>query len=188
MGSGFRKLLGDLQNGNRAALDEMMPEVYAELRRLAAGYMQRERPRHTLQPTALVNEAYLRLVGQESVDWNNRAQLLGVAARMMRRILLDHAAGRSAAKRPGLLVQTQIKEAQATSLPKPVDIVDLDIALNELGVLDPQLSTLVELRFFGGLTIDEAAEVLGASAATVEREWATARLWLRRRLNRDQME
>lgn len=185
MDGGFRKLLGDLQHGNRAALDEMMPEVYSELRRLAEGYMQKERPRHTLQPTALVNEAYLRLVGQESVNWNNRAQLLGIAARMMRRILLDHAAGHNAAKRPGLMVQTQIKEAQATSRPKPVDIVDLDIALNELGALDPQLSTLVELRFFGGLTIDETAEVLGSSAATVEREWATARLWLRRRLNRD---
>lgn len=184
MGSGFRKLLGDLQNGNRAALDEMMPEVYAELRRLAEGYMQRERPQHTLQPTALVNEAYLRLAGQENVDWNNRAQLLGVAARMMRRVLLDHAAGHNAAKRPGLLAQTEINESQAASMPKPVDIVDLDIALNELSVLDAQLSTLVELRFFGGLTIDEAAEVLGSSAATIEREWATARLWLRRRLNR----
>ncbi len=184
MGGGFRKLLGDLQNGNRAALDEMMPEVYAELRRLAEGYMQHERPRHTLQPTALVNEAYLRLIGQESVDWHNRAQLLGVAARMMRRVLLDHAAGHNAAKRPGLLARAEIDEAQAASMPKPVDILDLDIALNELSALDPQLSTLVELRFFGGLTIDEAAEVLGASAATIEREWAAARLWLRRRLNK----
>lgn len=175
MASGFRKLLGDLQSGNRAALDEMMPEVYAELRRLAASYMQRERPQHTLEPTALVNEAYLRLVGQERVDWNNRAQLLGVAARMMRRVLLDHAAGRNAAKRQGLLIQTQLREAQAASEPKPVDIVDLDTALSELGVLDPQLATLVELRFFGSLTIDEAAAVLSASPATVEREWAAAR-------------
>ena len=187
MSSGFRRLLGELQNGNRSALDEMMPEVYSELRRLAEGYMQKERREHTLQPTALVNEAYLRLVGQESVDWNNRAQLLGVAARMMRRILLDHAAGHNAAKRPGLLAQTEMKDEQAAALPKPVDIVDLDIALNELSALDPQLSTLVELRFFGGLTIDESAQVLGTSAATVEREWATARLWLRRRMSRDRM-
>ena len=186
MGAEFRRLLDDLHNGNRAALDEMMPEVYSELRRLAEGYMQRERPQHTLQPTALVNEAYLRLIGQETVDWSNRAQLLGVAARMMRRVLLDHAAGHNAAKRPGLLAQTQLGEAHAVALPKPVDIVDVDLALNELQVLDPQLAALVELRFFGGLTIDEAAEVLGASPATVEREWAAARLWLRRRLNRDQ--
>jgi RNA polymerase sigma factor (TIGR02999 family) len=185
MGAVFRRLLDDLHKGNRAALDEMMPEVYSELRRLAEGYMQRERPQHTLQPTALVNEAYLRLVGQESVDWSNRAQVLGVAARMMRRVLLDHASGHNAAKRPGLLEQTQLGETQATTLPKPVDIVDLDLALNELQVLDPQLSALVELRFFGGLTIDEAGEVLGASPATVEREWAAARLWLRRRLSKD---
>ncbi len=186
MGADFRRLLDDLHKGNRAALDDMMPEVYSELRRLAEGYMQRERPQHTLQPTALVNEAYLRLIGQESVDWSNRAQLLGVAARMMRRVLLDHAAGHNAAKRPGLLAQTQLGEAEAVAFPKPVDIVDMDIALNELQVLDPQLASLVELRFFGGLTIDEASEVLGTSPATVEREWATARLWLRRRLNRDQ--
>jgi RNA polymerase sigma factor (TIGR02999 family) len=186
VGATFRRLLDDLHKGNRAALDEMMPEVYAELRRLAEGYMQRERPQHTLQPTALVNEAYLRLVGQESVDWSNRAQVLGVAARMMRRVLLDHASSHNASKRPGLLAQVQLGEAQATALPKPVDIVDLDIALNELQALDPQLSALVELRFFGGLTIDEASEVLGASPATVEREWAAARLWLRRRLSKDQ--
>jgi RNA polymerase sigma-70 factor (ECF subfamily) len=186
MGADFRRLLADLHKGNRAALDDMMPEVYAELRRLAEGYMQRERPQHTLQPTALVNEAYLRLVGQESVDWSNRAQVLGVAARMMRRVLLDHASRHNAVKRPGLLAQVQLGDAQATALPKPVDIVDLDIALNELHVLDPQLSALVELRFFGGLTIDEAGEVLGASPATVEREWAAARLWLRRRLSKDQ--
>jgi RNA polymerase sigma factor (TIGR02999 family) len=188
MGVAFRRLLDDLHKGNRAVLDEMMPEVYSELRRLAEGYMQRERPQHTLQPTALVNEAYLRLIGQENVDWSNRAQLLGVAARMMRRVLLDHASGHNGAKRPGLLDRTQLEDAQAATLPKPVDIVDLDIALTELQVLDPQLAALVELRFFGGLTIDEAAEVLGSSPATIEREWAAGRLWLRRRLSRDQIE
>jgi RNA polymerase sigma factor (TIGR02999 family) len=107
---------------------------------------------------------------------------------MMRRVLLDHASGHNAAKRPGLLDRTQLEDAQATTLPKPVDIVDLDIALTELQVLDPQLAALVELRFFGGLTIDEAAEVLGSSPATIEREWAAGRLWLRRRLSRDQIE
>jgi len=186
MGAEFRRLLDDLHKGNRAALDDMMPTVYSELHRLAEGYMLRERPQHTLQPTALVNEAYLRLIGQQTVDWSNRAQVLGVAARMMRRVLLDHAAGHNASKRPGLLAQTQFLEAQAVALPKPVDIVDVDIALTELQELDPQLAALVELRFFGGLSIDEAAEVLGTSPATVEREWAAARLWLRRRLARDQ--
>jgi RNA polymerase sigma factor (TIGR02999 family) len=146
--------------------------------------MLRERAEHTLQPTALVNEAYLRLVGQQRVDWTNRAQLLGVAARMMRRVLLDHAAAHNAAKRPGLQVLTGIEDAQAATEPKCVDLVDLDLALSELSAIDPRLASLVELRFFGGLTVDEAAEVLDVSPATVEREWSAARIWLRRRLDK----
>jgi RNA polymerase sigma factor (TIGR02999 family) len=182
MSQAFQVLLAELHDGNRTALDEMMPVVYSELRRLAGSYMRDERLGHTLQPTAVVHEAYLRLAGQQQVDWRNRAQVLGLAARMMRRVLLDHAARRNAAKRPDGQAQVSLEFADAAAPPTAVDIADLDRALEELGRMDAQLMSLVELRFFGGLTIDEAAEVLGVSCATVEREWATARMWLRRRL------
>ena len=183
MGQAFQELLSLLGSGDRAALDEMMPLVYAELRRLAGGYMRGECEGHTLQPTAVVHEAYLRLAGQQQVDWRNRAQVLGVAARMMRRVLLDHADRRNAAKRPDPQAAVTLDVAVAAAGPNPVDLIDLDRALEELGRLDERLAALVELRFFGGLTIEESAAVMEISPATVEREWITARMWLRRRLS-----
>jgi RNA polymerase sigma-70 factor (ECF subfamily) len=182
MNQAFQELLSRLGNGNRAALDEMMPVVYAEMRRLAEGYMRGERAGHTLQPTALVHEAYLRLVGQQQVDWRNRAQVLGLAARMMRRVLLDHADRRNAAKRPDAQAAVTLSLVGAAAGPSLVDLIDLDRALEDLSRMDERLVALVELRFFGGLTIEEAAAVLEISTATTEREWAAARMWLRRRL------
>ena len=183
MASDFRNLLDGLKKPNRAKLDAMMPVVYSELRRLAAAYMQRERAEHTLQPTALVHEAYLRLVGQQSVDWSDRARVLGVAARMMRRVLIDHAAGHNADKRLGQLARVPLDEGTAASKPIEVDAIDLDRALNRLAELDARQAAIVELRFFGGLTIEEAAEALGIAPVTVQREWATARLWLLRHIH-----
>src|ERR1035438_1351877 len=183
MNQAFQELLSRLGNGNRAALDEMMPVVYAEMRRLAGGYMRGEHAGHTLQPTALVHEAYLRLVGQRQVDWRNRAQVLGLAARMMRRVLLDHADRRNAAKRSDVQTAVTLSLAGAVAGPNLVDLIDLDRALEELSRLDERLVALIELRFFGGLTIEEAAAVLEISTATTEREWATARMWLRRGLS-----
>ena len=182
MNQAFQELLSQLGNGNRAALDEMMPVVYAEMRRLAEGYMRSERAGHTLQPTAVVHEAYLRLVGQQQVDWRNRAQVLGLAARMMRRVLLDHADRRNAAKRSDAQTAVTLSLGGAAG-PNLVDLIDLDRALEELSRMDERLVALIELRFFGGLTIEEAAAVLEISTATTEREWATARMWLRRRLS-----
>ena len=183
MSQAFQELLSQLGNGNRAALDEMMPVVYAEMRRLAEGYMRGERAGHTLQPTAVVHEAYLRLVGQQQVEWRNRAQVLGLAARMMRRVLLDHADRRNAAKRPDAQAAVTLSLVGAAAGPSLVDLIDLDRALEDLSRIDERLVALVELRFFGGLTIEEAAAVLEISTATTEREWATARMWLRRRLS-----
>jgi len=183
MDQAFRELLSQLGNGNRAALDEMMPVVYAEMRRLAAGYMRGERAGHTLQPTALVHEAYLRLVGQRQVDWRNRSQVLGLAARMMRRVLLDHVDRRNAAKRQDAQGAVTLSLVGGAAGPNLVELIDLDRALKELSLVDERLVALVELRFFGGLTIEEAAAVLEISPATTEREWATARMWLRRKLS-----
>jgi RNA polymerase sigma-70 factor (ECF subfamily) len=183
MSQAFQELLSQLGNGNRAALDEMMPVVYAEMRRLAGGYMRGEHAGHTLQPTALVHEAYLRLVGQRQVDWRNRAQVLGLAARMMRRVLLDHADRRNAAKRKDAQGAVTLSLAGTAAGPNLVELIDLDRALKELSLVDERLVALVELRFFGGLTIEEAATVLEISPATTEREWATARMWLRRKLS-----
>src|ERR1035438_6765104 len=163
MNQAFQELLSRLGNGNRAALDEMMPVVYAEMRRLAAGYMRGERAGHTLQPTALVHEAYLRLVGQQQVDWRNRAQVLGLAARMMRRVLLDHADRRNAAKRPDAQATVTLSLVGAAAGPSLVDLIDLGRALEDLSRIDERLVALVELRFFGGLTIEEAAAVLEIS-------------------------
>ena len=168
---------------DRAALDEMLPSIYAELKRLARVYLGRERADHTLQPTALVHEAYLKLVDQREVDWRNRAHFLGVAAGAMRRVLLHHAERRNAGKRDGLLDRITLDEAIATlERSAAVDFLDLNAALDRLQRLDARQARLVELRVFGGLTIDEAAEVLGISPATVKRDWNVARLWLRREL------
>ncbi|MFN7992414.1 MAG: ECF-type sigma factor [Bryobacteraceae bacterium] len=166
----------------RMMLDRVMPALYADLRRLAQSYMQLERREHTLQPTALVHEAYLRMARQRTVDWNNRAQLLAVAARMMRRILLDHAALRNAAKRAGGAIRVSLSEDLCCLTAADVDIVDLDRALAELNRIDPLQAGVVELRFFGGLTNDEIAEALETSPITVRRRWASARLWLTRHL------
>jgi len=165
------------------SLDEMAPQVYEELRRLARSYLAHERPSHTLQPTALVHEAYLRMVGQHSVDFSNRAQFLGVAAGMMRRVLLNYARSRAVAKRsakPGLLIDA----GDAVRQP-PVDLLDLNRALEQLASLDERQEKIVEMRFFGGMSIEETAEVLGVAPATVKRDWATARLWLTRQMRQE---
>jgi len=173
----------DWSNGDRAALDELLPVVYDELRRVADGFLRRERPSHTLQPTALVHEVYLRLIDQQSVNWQNRAQFFGIAAQMMRRILINHAEGRHAEKRGGHAPRVSLDEAVSFFEERDINLVALDDALNALAALDSQQSQIVELRFFGGLTVEEVAEVLGLSPATVKREWGSAKLWLRRQLN-----
>ena len=164
--------------GDRQALDQMLPLVYDELHRLAARYLAAERPDHTLQPTALVHEAFLRLIDQREVDWRNRAQFLGVAAALMRRILVNYARDRSAAKRGGVRDRVSLSLVEAPSHEPDVDLIALEDALERLGALDERKAKVVELRFFGGLTIDEVAEVLAVSRATVEREWSFARAWL----------
>ncbi len=185
MGASFQGLLSDLKQGKRAALDAMMPAVYTELRRVAAAYLHRERHDHTLQPTALVHEAYLRLIGQREVDWKSRAHVIALGAQMMRRVLIDHAIGRNAAKRAGKLCRVPLDEGVRVVPPAEVDFLDLDRALNTLNEIDPQQATIVELRFFGGLTIEETAEVLDLSPTTVQREWAVARLWLLRHVTEE---
>lgn len=177
------QLLIDWSNGDQAALDRLMPVVYDELRRLASNYLRRERAGHTLQPTALVNEAYLRLVDQRKARWQNRAQFFGVAAQLMRRILVDHARVRQAQKRGGSdQQQLSMSHAERIAAQPEVDLLALHEALNQLAAIDPQQARVVELKFFGGLTIEETAEVIGISHATVERDWTMARAWLRREL------
>ena len=166
-------------NGDKAALDQLMPLVYEELRRLARHYMSRERPGHTLQSTALVNEAYLRLVDQEDMRWENRAHFFGIAARIMRQILVDQARARNAAKRGGGDFKLDLTDI--SDLPEQgqqLDLLALDRALDGLASFDPQQSRIVELKFFGGLSIEDTAVVIGVSPATVKREWALAKSWL----------
>ena len=172
------RLLIRLTDGDDGALGDLLPLVYGELRRLAAGYLRRERAGHTLQPTALVHEAYLRLVDQSQVRWQNRAHFLGVAAQMMRRILVDHARGQQAEKRGGDFQKLSLDENIDVSGERASDLVALDEALERLAELDPQKSRVVELRFFGGLSVEETAEVLGVSAPTVKRQWRMAKAWL----------
>ena len=178
------RLLVEWSQGSQAALDELFPIVYDELRRLARGYLRHEAPGHTLQPTALVHEAYLRLIDQRGVNWQNRAQFFGLSAQMMRRILVNHAVSRRTAKRGGDARKVPMDEAIDLFEVRSVDLVALDEAMTALAAFDPRQSHIVELRFFGGLTIDETAEVTGVSAATVKREWTAARLWLLRELDR----
>ena len=189
---GVTELLVAWSDGDKAALDELMPVVYDELRRLAKNHLSKERPDHTLQTTALVHEAYLRLVDQKSVNWRNRAQFFGIAAQMMRRILINHAKERQAQKRQGYATKVSLDqqspklsldEAVSFFEKREVDLMALDDALDDLAALDPQQTHIVELRFFGGLTIDEVSTVLGISPATTKREWDSAKLWLRRQLN-----
>ena len=172
------RLLIRLTDGDDGALGDLLPLVYGELRRLAAGYLRHERAGHTLQPTALVHEAYLRLVDQSQVRWQNRAHFLGVAAQMMRRILVDHARGQQAEKRGGDFQKLSLDENIDVSGERASDLVALDEALERLAELDPQKSRVVELRFFGGLSVEETAEVLGVSAPTVKRQWRMAKAWL----------
>lgn len=170
--------------GDRAAMDELLPMVYDELRRLAQSYLRNERPGHTLQGTALVHEAYLRLIDQKNVQWKNRAHFFGIAAQMIRRILVDHARGRNAEKRGAGAPRLSLDEALGVPGGRDLDLISLDDALNGLAQIDPEQSRIVELRFFGGLSIDETAAVIGVSPATVNREWAAARAWLFREMSR----
>ncbi|MDT7541889.1 MAG: hypothetical protein QOE33_1793 [Acidobacteriota bacterium] len=172
------KLLVQLTDGDGAAMEELLPLVYAELRRLAASYLRRERSDHTLQPTALVHEAYLRMVDQTQVRWQNRAHFFGVAAQMMRRILVDHARSQHAEKRGGDAQKLSLDENIDVSGERAAELVALDEALSRLAEIDPQKSRVVELRFFGGLSVEETAEVLGVSAPTVKRHWRLAKAWL----------
>jgi RNA polymerase sigma factor (TIGR02999 family) len=173
------RLLVAWGDGDRAALDRLMPLVHTELRRLARHYMSRERPGHTLQSTALVNEAYLRLVEQEGMRWENRAHFFGIAARLMRQILVEHARSRQAAKRGGGQYRLSLSRVDRSASRPDVNLIALDEALGRLEALDPQKSRIVELRYFGGLSIEETAEVIGVSPATVKRDWSMARAWLR---------
>ena len=170
--------------GDRAALDRLMPAVYQELRRLAHRQMRRERDGDTLQTTALVNEAYLRLVDYKRMRPRDRAHFLAIAAQAMRRILVERARGRRADKRGGHAQQVSLDEAADVSSERAADLVALDEALTRLASIDPRKCQLVELKYFGGLTIEEAAEVLEVSTPTVERDWRTARIWLHREISR----
>ena len=178
------KLLNRWRDGDLAAADNLLPLVYSELRNIARRFMAMEKLDHTLQPTALVNEAYLKLVDQRNAKWQNRAHFFGISAQLMRRILVDHARQRQAVKRGGSDQQRlSITSAQADVIHQPeIDLLALNEALDELAQMDPQQSRIVELKFFGGLSIDETAEVLGISHATIERDWKSARAWLRRQL------
>jgi RNA polymerase sigma factor (TIGR02999 family) len=167
-------------DGDTAALDQLMPLVYEELHRLAHQYMSRERSGHTLQTSALVNEAYLRLVNQNRAHWQNRAHFFGIAAQLMRRILVDYARRGRYAKRGGDARQVSLDEAMIVSEERAADVAALDDALNSLAEIDPRKSRIVELRFFGGLSIEETAEVLAVSPATIMRDWTLAKAWLRR--------
>jgi RNA polymerase sigma factor (TIGR02999 family) len=172
------QLLQRWQEGSNEALEALMPLVYKELKRLAGSYLRRERPDHTLQSAALVNEAYLRLVDQNETRWQNKAHFYGIAAQMMRRILADHARGHNAAKRGAGMPELELNEAMAQAPVRSVDLVDLEGALQKLEKLDSQQGRIVELRFFSGLSIEDTANVLGISPATVKRDWAAARAWL----------
>ncbi|HET9832810.1 MAG TPA: ECF-type sigma factor [Vicinamibacterales bacterium] len=175
-------LLHAWSQGHVEARDRVMEVVYQELRRRAAAYLRRERAGHTLQPTALVHEAYLRLVDQNAAAWRNRAQFFGVASQIMRRILVDRARARKTVKRSGRWARVTLDESLAEHQPRDVDVLDLDTALTELATFDARKSQVAELKFFGGLTLDETGQLLGLSVATVEREWQVARAWLYARL------
>lgn len=178
-------ILGDWSRGNRAALNQLLPLVYAELRRIASRQLRRERAGHTLQPTALVHEVYLRLIDQRQVDWRNRAHFFGAAAEVMRRILVDHARRHDAGKRGDGLPSVPLGQASETAAADRIPVLALDLALDKLAQLDQDLARIVELRAFGGLTIEEVACVLEVSPSTAKREWRTAKAWLARELGFD---
>ena len=176
------KLLVDWSNGNQEALEQLTPLVYGELRRLAARYLRKERPDQTLQSTALVHEAYLRLIDAKDVRWQSRAHFFAIAANLMRRILVDHARRRDAEKRGGSQILLTLDDAFAVTKETDVDLLAIDEALNRLAVIDAQQARVVELRFFSGLTVEETAAALGISPKTVKRDWSVARAWLRREI------
>jgi RNA polymerase sigma factor (TIGR02999 family) len=182
-GKDVTKLLVDWSNGDEAAFEQLTPLVYDELRRLAGRYLRRERSDHTLQSTELVHEAYLRIVDQRRVRWQNRAHFFAIAAQMIRRILVDHARSRQAQKRGAAPYKLSLDEAGPLAERRDLDLVALDDALSGLSKLDTQQSRIVELRFFAGLSVEETAEVLHVSPATVKRDWTTAKAWLFREMS-----
>ncbi len=179
MGEAITQLLVKWRGGDKAALDELMPIVYDELRRLARSFMGRERQNHTLQTSALINEAYLKLVTSDENNWQDRAHFFAVAAQVMRHILIDHARSYLYQKRGGGAQKVDLEEALVLTEERAREIIDLDDALATLAKLDPRRSRIVELRFFGGLDINETSEVMHVSPTTVQREWRAARAWLR---------
>lgn len=183
-GAEVTALLVNWSNGDSRALDELMPLVYGELRRLAGAYLRRERATHTLQSTALVNEAFLRLVNQQDVQWRSRAHFFGIAAQMIRRILVDHARAAQAEKRGSGAIRIELDDHLAVSQQSDLDLVGLDDALAKLAALDERQARIVELRFFTGLSVEETAEVTQLSTATVKREWSSARAWLFREMTK----
>ena len=180
--SRITQLLLSINHGEQEALAELMPLVYEELRQLALSYLRRERPDHSLQPTALVHEAYLKLIDQHSVTWQNRAHFFGIAAQLMRRILVNYAVARNTEKRGGSVEKVLLDEALDFAEDRKLNLMALNDALTDLAALDARQAQIVELRFFGGLSVEEVAEVLALSPATVKREWRTAKLWLHRQI------
>jgi RNA polymerase sigma factor (TIGR02999 family) len=181
-GTDISELLGDFSKGDQRALNKLIPLVYDELHRLASRYLRRERPNHTLQTTGLVHEAYLRLVREKNGAWQDRVQFFAVASQLMRHILVDYARSHNAAKRGGDNCRVTFDEAIVTTREKGADLLALDAALDTLATLDPQQSRVVELRVFGGLTVEETAEAMGISPRTVKRDWSMAKAWLRRQI------
>ena len=179
------ELLVGYGRGDKEALDQLMPIVYEELRRQAARYLRKERPGHTLQTTALIHEAYVRLVDQRHVQWQNRAHFFGIAAQLMRRILVDHARTKQRVKRGGSDIRVSLDVADVAVKGQDLDVVALDEALQHLAAIDEQQARVVELRFFSGLSVEETAEVMGISPATVKRDWSMAKAWLHRELTGD---
>ena len=178
------RLLNNWTNGDQEALNRLMPLVYDELRRLASRHLRHERPGHTLQTTALVHEAYLKLIDQKKANWQNRVQFFAAAAKVMRHILVDYARSRKAVKRGGDYCRLSLDEAMISAEDDDPDLLALDEALNELAAIDSQQSRVVELRVFGGLTVDDTAEALGISSRTVKREWSMAKAWLHRQIRK----
>ena len=179
------QLLIEWRDGDEKALDKLMPLVYQELKRLAHRYMRRERPGHSFQTTDLVNEAYLRLVDHKGMRWQNRAHFYAVAAQAMRRILIDRARSRASTKRGGGLHLVDLEQANLTPEKQAADLVALDDALTDLAAIDPRKASVVEMRYFGGMSVEETAEALGVSPVTVMRDWSTAKAWLLRALSSD---
>jgi RNA polymerase sigma factor (TIGR02999 family) len=182
--SPITELLKGWRGGDVAALDKLIPLVYDDLRRIAARQLRRERPNHTLQPTALVHEVFLKLIDQNRIQWQNRAQFFGIASQLIRRILVDYLRAQHAEKRGGAAVTIALDEAVAEAGRPDLDLIRLDEALNSLAARDEQQSKVVVIRFFGGLSIDETAAVLGVSASTVKRDWLAAKAWLYREVSR----